>query len=330
MMPPRPNHPAYVLPLVLVLLALAAVALQGVVLSAMNASTHSLDAQDELQRRWALTTIQTTLLPTVEGTLARAEARRHHPLVGTTSTLQLGNETFDLTFSDEQAKANLNMLYDRQPPRELEATLTALQPGRARRLPVQLRPLRPRLSRAAATSPTTRQSAGALAALQNTRSPGGAAAPVSKTTQPATAPTPEKSPPAFETLAQVFSGVTPQVLVGPDGSLATTFTCWGDGRVNVNRATPQTLEAICRPQLNRIEIGRLLAIRDRGRITRLPDALAALNLPQERLEIVEQLLATESASHGLWIMTRTEGKTLYRFVVNGDDGDDGQTIVHDW
>src|SRR5258706_3437040 len=154
----RTNHPAYVLPLVLALLALAAVALHGVVLSALNASTHSLDAQNELQRRWALTTIQTTLLPTVEHTLARAQAGRHHPLVATTATLQLGNQTFELTFSDEQAKANVNTLYDRQPPRELEATLTALQPAGVRRLPVEIRPLRPRLSRAAAaTRPATPQ-----------------------------------------------------------------------------------------------------------------------------------------------------------------------------
>jgi type II secretory pathway component PulK len=329
----RTHHPAYVLPLVLVLLALAAVALQGVVLSAMNASTHSLGAQDELQRRWALTTLQTTLLPTVERTLARAQAARHRPLVGTTASLQLGSQTFELTFSDEQAKANLNTLYDRQPPRELQATLTALQPAGARRLPVELRPLRPlrpRLSRAAATRPTTRQSAGALAAIQNSRSPGGAAAPVSKTAQPATAPTPEEVPPAFETFAQVFPDVTPRDLIGPDGSLATTFTCWGDGRVNVNRATARTLEAVCRPHLNRLEVGRLLAARDRGRITKLSDALAALGLPQERREIVEQLLATESTSHGLWIVTRADGKTLYRFVVVVDGGGDGQKIVHDW
>jgi type II secretory pathway component PulK len=327
----RTNHSAYVLPLVLVLLALAAVALHGVVLSAMNASTHSLDAQDELQRRWALTTIQTTLLPTAERTLARAQAGRHHPLIGTTATLQMGNQTFELTFSDEQAKANLNTLYDRQPPRELEATLTALQPARARRLPVELRPLRPRLSRAAAaaaaTRSTTRQSADVLAGILNGQGPGGATAPVSKAPQPTTAPSPEKVPPAFETLAQVFPDVTPQDLAGPDDSLAMTFTCWGDGRVNVNRATLQTLDAICRPHLNRLEIGRLLAARDRGRITQLPKALAALGLPQERREIVEQLLTAASASHGLWIVAHMEGKTRYRFVV---DCDDGQTIVHDW
>jgi hypothetical protein len=315
-MPRRTNHPAYVLPLVLVLLALAAVALHGVVLSAMNASTHSLDAQGELQRRWALTTIQTTLLPTTERTLARAQAGRQHPLVATTATLQLGNQTFDLSFSDEQAKANLNTLYDRQPPRELEATLTALQLAGARRLPVQLRPLRPRFA-----------GAGAFAAIQNTPSPGSAAAPVSKTAQPTTAPTPGKIPSAFETLAQVFPDVTPQDLIGPEGSLAATFTCWGDGRVNVNRATRQTLDAVCRPHLNRLEIGKLLAARDRGQITHLPDALAALGLPQERSKIVEQLLTTASESHGLWIVTRTEGKTFHRFVV---DGVAGQTTVHDW
>jgi hypothetical protein len=328
-MPRRTNHPAYVLPLVLVLLALAAAALHGVVLSAMNAATHSLDAQDELQCRWALTTIPTTLLPTVDRTLARAQAGRPHPLVGTSATLQLGDQTFELTFSDEQAKANLNTLYDRQPPRELEATLTALQPAGSRRLPLELRPLRPRLSGAAATRPSTRQSAGAFSAIRNTRSPGGAAAPVSNTAPPATAPAPAKIPPAFETLAQVFPDVTPQDLIGPDGSLATTLTCWGGGQVNVNRATRQTLEAVCRPHLNRVEIGKLLTARDRGRITQLPNALAALGLPQERREIVEQLLTTASGSHGLWIVTRTEGKTLYRFVVDGD-GDDDQTIVHDW
>jgi type II secretory pathway component PulK len=327
-MPRRSNHPAYVLPLVLVLLALAAVALHGVLVSAMNASTRSLVAQDELRRRWALTSIQTTLLPTVERNLGRAETGRHRPLVGTAATLQLGNHTFELTFSDEQAKASLNALYDCQPSRELAATLTALQPTRARRLPVELRPLRPRTSPlVAATHPAARQSAGALAAIRNTRSPGGAAASVSKTPQATTAPTPEKVPPAFETFAQVFPGVTPQELIGPDGLLASTFTCWGDGRLNVNRATFQTLDAICRPHLNRLEIGKLLATRDRGRITKLTDALVALGLPQERREIVEQLLATESRSHGLWIVTRAEGKTLYRFVVEGDHG---TKIVHDW
>jgi hypothetical protein len=322
----RTNHPAYVLPLVLVLLALAAVALHGVVLSAMNAATRSLDAGDELQRRWAVTSIQQTLLPTAERALVRAQAARHHPVVETTANVQLGNQTFELTFSDEQAKANLNTLYDRQPPRELESTLTALQPPRARRAPVELRPLRPRLPRAASRPTTTQYPAGTLAAIQTARSPGGATAPVSKTTQPTTAPAPERIP-AFETLAQVFPETTPADMTSPDSPLASIFTCWGDGRVNVNRATPQTLDVVCRPHLNRVEIARLLATRDRARIARLPDALSALGLPQERREIVEQLLTTASAWHGLWIVTREDGKTFYRFVV---DGEDGQTIVHDW
>jgi hypothetical protein len=328
-MPRRTNHPGYVLPLVLVLLALAAVALHGIVLSALSASTRSLESRDQLQHRWALTSIQATLLPRAERALLRAQAREHRPLLQTTATLQLGNQTFELTFSDEQAKANVNTLYDRQPARELETTLTALQSANARRTPVELHPLRPRLPRPAVptTETATAPSTGALATIQNTRTRGGAGASLSKATQPTTARAAERIPPAFETFAQTFTQVTPTDLIGPDNTLASTFTCWGDGRVNVNRATARTLDAVCRPHLNRLEIGRLLAYRDRRVITNLPEALSTLGLPKERREIVEQLLSTASATHGLWIVTRTEGRTHYRFIV---DGDDGQTIVHDW
>jgi hypothetical protein len=97
--------------------------------------------------------------------------------------------------------------------------------------------------------------------------------------------------------------------------------------VNVNRSTAGTLEAVCRPHLTRLEIGKLLQARARGPIERLPELLATLGLSQDRREIVEQMLTTRSAVHGLWIASRNGDKVFYRFAA---DGEEDQPVVHEW
>ena len=127
----------YVLLLTLFLLVIAAVAMVGVVRASMGRALAAVDAQRELQQRWGTLTLTQTLLPRAPGVIDAAEQRVGRPLPSVDATVDLGGERFDLTFADEQAKANVNALYaDGKRPAAERAARDA-----AGNLAVRLRPM---------------------------------------------------------------------------------------------------------------------------------------------------------------------------------------------
>src|SRR3954469_11264965 len=105
----RPRRRGYALLMVLLVLALAAAALAGVCRLSLEKAVRASRAAEDLQRRWGVITCRSVLLPRAEDVLSAAQA--DGPTAETRREIRLGDLSFTLVFGDEQAKANVNLLY---------------------------------------------------------------------------------------------------------------------------------------------------------------------------------------------------------------------------
>lgn len=98
----------------LLLLTLAASAMSGLCLRSLRLANASIRAQEELQCRWGKVSCRSSLLPAAKHLLDVEEKQRKEPVARLLTNLKLGGQNFDLIFSDEQAKANLNAIWERR------------------------------------------------------------------------------------------------------------------------------------------------------------------------------------------------------------------------
>jgi len=120
--PPR----GFVLLLTLVLLTLAALAMLAVSRAAMARSQAADESVAELQRRWGIFSCESVLLPNVDTFLRAAEKRTQRTLAYESLSIPLGNQRFDVTISDESAKANVGQLMHVQGREQAELTIRRL------------------------------------------------------------------------------------------------------------------------------------------------------------------------------------------------------------
>jgi len=272
----QPRRRGYVLLLVLFVIALATAAMASVCRMSLERSLQADRAQTDLQRRWAVITCRSVLLPKSQALLDRApdsasDVRR---------TLHLGRQSFTLIFADEQAKANVNLLYAQGKLAGAERAVRAAISDNRGDTPVTLRPL---------PNPPVTDDEDAL-------------------------------PQVFESFEQVFGRVSPERLVGnlsPTGAL----TCWGDGTLNLHRASPQALRAVLGPHLPAAQIAQLLALRAKDPTLDPGDLLDLMALPDDRRESIEDLLTDQSACRSLWIISDSLDRKWYDLAVSRGQGD---------
>jgi hypothetical protein len=206
----RRQHPrGYVLVLTLGLLVLAATLMVSIGRASLRHAASAREAAEDLQRRWGVTSCRLAVLPAAEAVLLEQERRVRRPVAVHRATVRLGEQTFELVLADEQAKANVNVLLDEADAARVEQRLrTALAGSGAGHL-VRLRPV--------------------AAAVIGARLPAGA------TTSPATRPI---VPQLVTGYGQVYDDAWPAKLMGPAGELV---TFWGDGLLNLRRASPAAL-----------------------------------------------------------------------------------------
>jgi hypothetical protein len=113
--PPRfSRHRGFVLLLSLVLLTLAAIAAVTVCRAALARGMAAREAQTDLQRHWGTLSCQCSLLPESEQFIFRRERQLREPVTCWQTSLNLGDESFEMLFMDESAKVNLEALIQRQ------------------------------------------------------------------------------------------------------------------------------------------------------------------------------------------------------------------------
>jgi len=144
----RPRRKGFVLLMVLVLLAVGASLLAGICRIAMRNRLAEKSDADELQRRWGVLSCEATILPHAEILLQQAEAVRRHSIASIDLDVKLGGQDFALRVADEQAKLNLNFLYDTRGRTAAEnaARVAAEKPGSPLRVSLQPLDIAPRLA----------------------------------------------------------------------------------------------------------------------------------------------------------------------------------------
>lgn len=278
--------------LTLVLLTIVAVGSAHVARQSLLQATLALHAEEELQRRWLTRSCEEVLLERAELALDSAAASQgvtDRGLVSVSRELEIGPYRIELYFSDEQAKVNANGLLARLGRRPAEAQLATLLRQEDIHHRVSLRPL----SELDRSLYGARADWPALASFDQVLSP----------------------PPAVDDRIGAHEiGLVPSV------------TLWGDGRVNVRRASRAVLELTLAPELGGQEVHRLLALRREEPDEHLGQWLSRLQLSRRQRERLEERLTHASGCYGLHIRIRGEQRSWERLVIAQrsavDDEDD--------
>src|SRR5262245_6288427 len=206
----------------LVLLAITVLALVGTVRLSLQRARAARLARQELQMRWGMLSLQTSLLPHAEAMLQAGQAAELRPIVHVRQRIQLGGMRFELVWCDEQAKANANTLLARHGKENAERLLRDVLVDSPLSARVRLRPVVPSPQR-----------------LQDPLQLVGSYAQIVQTDD--------------------LQDLIEPSLRG-DG-VVERLTCWGDGRMNYRRAQERALRAVAGPSLDLGQIQQLLSLR---------------------------------------------------------------------
>lgn len=320
----KPNparRSGYILLVTLVLLALVSLSLVGITRLSLARAAAAQRAGRDLQRRWGTLSLCRAALEDAEATLAAEGDKGGRPVVSVVREKRLGGIAFQLLIGDEQAKANAN-------------ALLAARPGPSARGDAE-RALRELV----AGSPAASRS------LRLRPVPGGELAGIGSPSQVFD----DFDPAAF--LPDLGAGGASLAGDG-GGSAADAVTCWGDGRLNVWRATGPTLRAVASPPLTAAQVRKLVEARDamldgwrrdsakghgegddeRSAPPPPPPTLAALlgrlDMTDRQRNGVARRLRDGSACHGVWVVARAGPQVWYTLAVREDSPDaDGRGVT---
>jgi len=131
--------------------------------------------------------------------------------------------------------------------------------------------------------------------------------------------------PAFDSWGQVFALEEGRADTQAPKSLAAAtaeLTCWGDGKLNLRRASRDALERVCRLEASPTIVGRLLELMSKPSPWKLAGLLDQLRLAEGERQRLEQLLTDRSLCHSLWIVATTQERTSTALYVAQSTGGD--------
>lgn len=306
----RRNSRGYILIVTLGALVLAATVMTTLARSAIDRTREARIAADELQRRWGMISCRQAVLPDAETILAFQEAQFHQPCGSHEISFPIGRFRYRLIISDEQAKANVNFILGTADRSLAEDRIRRAMPSTGSHASIRLRPANvPSLAAMPASS--TQPSASRITGWGQITDASNAA----------------------------------NLIVGP----AHLLTCWGDGRINIQRAGADAI-SLAAPALLQADIQRLIKTRAQKMKpqggaavatlgSNLPGSnlaakLSASNLPQTGDALHQILdsagvdparasgLTLESHCHSLWIITDDGRRVWYDLAVRDDSDPD--------
>jgi type II secretory pathway component PulK len=271
----------FALLLTLFLIVMVGIALTGLARRSMFGALEAQDATEELQRRWALTSLRAATLSRVPILLAIAEKSRSTrqrvvSLPKLPLTCRLSGIDYDLVLTDEQAKLNVDRFLRQTNSTDTQNAIKRLMPRSTESsasVHVHLRP-------------SARQGDG-------------------------------QSLPALGSFGQLFDQASPQDLLGTNQQpgLSSRITCWGNGRINIHRASPEVLQLVCDQILTRDQITKLLRRRDDDPSRKFSDVLDGLSsLDDKTKSQLSTLFTDETRCFGLWIVARGTQRSWFTFV----------------
>lgn len=268
----------------------------GIARQSLALASHAIDAQNELQRRWAITSCQQALLGRAEtiltsqefyngtrtieseetssGNPAEKEEEQFMPGVPRiATTIRLGEFTLNLVLADEDSKANLNTLYRWRDKITVQQTIRRLNVS-SMGSKIHMKPYRTQKN-----NPNLR---------------------------------------AFDSWGQVFEldrGLADVELpVALDGATH-ELTCWGRGQLNVHRASDQAIQEICLLPVGPDMSAKLIEQKNQNPGMEVGTLLDSLKLGESQREQLEQLLTDQSMCHSLWIHVSDQRRTWHTLTV---------------
>ncbi len=316
-----PNHPSqpagFVLLLTLILLAMAAVILLEISRVSVRQALQARQAEETLQQQWAARSCQNVLLHRSLQVLMASEATTAGPRPIATTSLKLGYFDFELHFTDEQAKVNLNRVLLQQSSEAVAKTVRDLLGDQTlsaqAALGVQVRPL----LRSSAMPEVTPSAFGYSPARSLTAAPTRTGTPRDFGAHAGLARLGSWGQIFADDIARDANRLAPSP--GGETEPLEDFTLWGNGRLNFHRATPDALLATCRGILNSSDVARILDLRRQYPGISLDQLMRELDCSAEQQAILPNLLTGSSSTYGMWMIVRKEADqriTFARFLVH--------------
>jgi type II secretory pathway pseudopilin PulG len=296
----------FMLLMVLVTIVVVGVALTTTARRSLLASIAGAESQQAAQRHWGMISCQRVFLVAaprifeVSDRVARMpRGKKSAPPSKLQDRVLLGGNTFNLLLADEDAKADLNSIYDFANQRECQRALTRLCGPIAART-VALRP--------------SRESLGVIQSREiESQSKGDAADDQSSPVVTASVATR-----AFRSWGEVFDLVQVNRLAGDDRQLATMtreLTLFGTGKINLFRASDEAILAVCGSV---IEDGLAKRLLEKLRSTSLRETELILEqtvIKEDDRKNLIDMLGESSNSFSLWIEATGQRSRKQRLAI---------------
>lgn len=321
------------------ILALAATVMAGVCRSSLTRSLAARSAAEELQRRWAVVSLRSAVLPRAGSLMNAAEASAGGPLRSLHRRVELGGQRFELVLADEQAKLDANALIHYRGRAGAQAALDRLLLARGVGAKVKLLAGAAYRGRGAAAATSARENA-------DESDPESRGEPDDSDNPSVGSGRPDDDEPTtdddetdgdadkgggsslfdaerpLQSLSQIFPGAGPARLIGSRAApgASAEVTCWGDGRLNFARAAPEAVEAAVAPLLAAAQARRLVALRDESPGADLGELATRMGLTDRAQDRLEERLGDDSACHSLWIVAVVRGRAWYHLTVLDTSG----------
>ena len=283
-----PNRRGFVLLLTIGLIALVGLILAGVAQRSLSMSLDTMDAADQLQRRWARRSLEHSLLRRAAAILGNkydpSSSEDEHVFAAPrlVANVVLGDYTCRVTLCDEDAKINLNTIHHERNREEVASVL--LQFAGETRLPIQLRPY------------LTSKS--------------------------------ERELPAYDSWGQVFSLHTREGNAASTDLLSAAtaqITCWGRGRLNLRLASDDAVRIIASLALTTKEVDQLLEAREKNPQDKSSEWISSLRLTEKSQEKLAKLCVDESHCFSVSIQMTSARRSWYALIVSEMNADRAAT-----
>lgn len=248
----------FVLIVVLALIVVVAFSAAGMARRSLQLAMEGAALQNDLQRRWAVRSLQRVVLGRAEALLNQAQPEQGSVAAPHRRSfrIRLGDAEYDLVLADEDSKANLNSLYYRTGRAETAQIIRELQSGSSG-LAVRIRPFE--------------------------------ASDLGETL------------PVFDTWGQVFDLATSHDSPAALEQSTSNITCWGEGRLNVRRASDPVLREVCAAYSSAAAADSLVAARHSHPSPTVEELLGNVNLEFAERSALSGVLSERSNCHSLWI-----------------------------
>jgi hypothetical protein len=109
-----------------------------------------------------------------------------------------------------------------------------------------------------------------------------------------------------------------------------TITCWGGGRLNIQRASDEAIRLVCENQISPDSLGKLLARRHERGVTGLDALLDQLALRKTERLTLERLLTDRGSRYSLWILVRNPRRSWATLAIGDGSSSQGARETFTW